>query len=77
VVQTGTIDAPRTRDLPLIDPHTLTRPQRAGRRCAVPNCCRLFLHRAAHQVGRLPDGSPVLACEECAPGIAFSRVVTG
>lgn len=59
--------------VPVIDPKALTRAQRHGRRCAVPNCQRL-LADLAYQVGRLPDGRPVLVCEDCAP--PFSPVMT-
>jgi hypothetical protein len=54
--------------LPVIDPRSLTRGQRAGRRCAVPNCGRL-LTPPAYRVGQLPDGQLVLACAECASGV--------
>ncbi len=39
-------------------------------RCAVPNCRRL-LATMAYQVGRLPTGEPVLACEECGPDVSY------
>jgi hypothetical protein len=50
----------------------LTRAQLVSSRCAVPNCRRL-LAPPTYQVGRLPDGRPVLACAECAPGIRYER----
>ena len=65
------VDAPARHAVPVIDPRSLTRAQRAGRRCAVPNCGRL-LAPPAYKVGRLPDGRPVLACPECAPGVAYA-----
>jgi hypothetical protein len=65
--------APRvTHVVPVIDPGSLTPAQLAGTRCAVPNCGRL-LAPPAHQVGCLPDGRPVLACPECAPGVRYER----
>jgi hypothetical protein len=57
----------------VIDPATLTRAQRAGRRCAIPNCRRpLFRHDPEHLAGHLPDGSPVRVCSDCAPVVSFS-----
>lgn len=72
MIPTAALGEPATqaRTLRLIDPRSLTRGQRAGRRCAVPNCRRL-LADLVYQVGRLPDGRPVLACEECAPGVCY------
>jgi hypothetical protein len=66
-------DAPMTRlsALPVIDPDSLTPAQRAGRRCAVPNCRRL-LADLVYKVGRLPGGKPVVVCEECAPMISLT-----
>jgi RNase P subunit RPR2 len=64
------LDARVTHAVPVIDPRSLTRAQQAGRRCAVPNCGRL-LTPPAYEVGRLPDGRPVLACPECAPGVRY------
>ena len=65
--------APRvTHVMPVIDPRSLTRAQLAGRRCAVPNCGRL-LAPPDYAVGHLPDGRPVLACPECAPGVRYER----
>jgi len=61
-----------THVMPVIDPRSLTHAQLAGRRCAVPNCGRL-LAPPAYEVGRLPDGRPVLACAECAPGVTYER----
>lgn len=61
-----------THVVPVIDPRSLTRAQVAGRRCAVPNCGRL-LAPPAYEVGRLPDGRPVLACPECAPAVRYER----
>lgn len=66
-------DATRINDvpsLPVIDPRTLTRAQQDGMRCAVPNCRRL-LAAMAYQVGRLPTGEPVLACEDCGPEVSY------
>jgi hypothetical protein len=58
--------------LPVIDPRTLSRAQQDGMRCAVPNCQRLLAAVAvAYQVGRLPTGEPVLACEECGPDVSY------
>ena len=61
-----------TRPARVIDPRSLTPAQLAGGRCAVPNCGRL-LAPPAYEVGRLPDGRPVLACAECASGIRYER----
>jgi hypothetical protein len=58
--------------MPVIDPQSMTRAQLAGLRCAVPNCGRL-LAPPAYEVGRLPDGRPVLACPECAPAVRYER----
>ena len=73
------LDARVTHAVPVIDPRSLTPAQLAGRRCAVPNCGRL-LAPPAYEVGRLPDGRPVLACPECAPGVGYElaekRVLT-
>jgi hypothetical protein len=62
---TAALERPLTLTVPVIDPRSLTRAQAAGRRCAVPNC-RRRLRDLAYLVGALPDGRPVLACEECA-----------
>jgi hypothetical protein len=62
---TAALERPLTHTAPVIDPRSLTRGQASGRRCAVPNC-RRRLRDLAYLVGRLPDGRPVLACEECA-----------
>jgi hypothetical protein len=72
---TATLNAPvaQVHRLPVIDPKPLSRAQRRGRRCAVPNCQRL-LADLAYQVGCLPGGQPVLVCEDCAP--PFSPVLT-
>jgi len=66
------LDVRVTHTVPVIDPRSLTRAQLAGSRCAVPNCRRL-LAPPAYQVGRLPDGRPVLACAECAPEVRYER----
>jgi hypothetical protein len=60
--------------LPVIDPESLTPAQRAGRRCAVPNCRRL-LADLVYKIGRLPGGKPVVVCEECAPMIRLTPSV--
>jgi hypothetical protein len=64
------LDAPVTLapTVPVIDPRSLTPAQRAGQRCAVPNCRRLVAD-VGYLVGRLPGGKPVVACEDCAPMI--------
>jgi hypothetical protein len=69
---TGTtaLDARTTSALPVIDPWSLTRAQLSGRRCAIPNCRRL-LGGPVRAVGRLPGGRPVVACQECAAGVAY------
>jgi hypothetical protein len=59
---------------PVIDPRSLTPAQRAGRRCAVPNCRRL-LADLVYQVGRLPNGHPVVVCEECTSAIRLTPAV--
>jgi RNase P subunit RPR2 len=66
------LDAPATHAVPVIDPRSLTRAQRASKRCAVPNCGRRLVP-PAYAVGRLPDGRPVLACAECAPGVGYEQ----
>jgi hypothetical protein len=73
----GVLGARVARSLPLIDPRSLSRRQRAGRRCAVPNCRRPFTQGRAARVGRLPDGRPVLACAQCAPAVAFEPASAG
>ena len=75
VTQAATLKAPvaHAPSMPVIDPQPLSRAQRHGRRCAVPNCQRL-LADLAYQVGCLPGGQPVLVCEDCAP--PFSPVLT-
>lgn len=57
--------------LPVIDPESLSPAQRAGRRCAVPNCRRL-LADLVYKVGRLPGGKPVVVCEDCAPMVSLA-----
>ena len=59
----------------VIDPATLRRGQRAGRRCAVSNCRRLLSRDGRYQVGVLPDRRPVNVCEECAPTFPLSDVM--
>ncbi|HEX4060214.1 MAG TPA: hypothetical protein VHY58_04250 [Streptosporangiaceae bacterium] len=73
MIPTAIRDARMTRvsALPVIDPQSLTPSQRAGRRCAVPNCRRL-LADLVYKVGRLPGGKPVVVCEECAPMIRLA-----
>jgi hypothetical protein len=73
MTRTAVRDAPMTPvpTLPVIDPESLTPAQRAGRRCAVPNCRRL-LADLVYKVGRLPGGKPVVVCEECAPVIRLT-----
>lgn len=67
---TAMLDQAVTHAAPFIDPQSLSRGQRAGRRCAVPNC-RRRLGELSYVVGRLPTGRLVLACPECASGISF------
>jgi hypothetical protein len=71
--RTVTLEAPvvEVRTLPVIDPQSLTRDQRDGRRCAVPNCQRR-LADMVYQAGRLPCGQPVLVCEDCAPVVSYA-----
>ncbi|MBB4705480.1 hypothetical protein [Sphaerisporangium siamense] len=45
------------------DPGGLTGPQRDGDACVV---CHKKWPRPRIRVGRLPSGTPVMACEECA-----------
>ncbi|GII60588.1 hypothetical protein Skr01_06730 [Sphaerisporangium krabiense] len=45
------------------DPGDLTGPQRDGDACVV---CHKKWPRPRVRVGRLPSGTPVMACEECA-----------
>jgi hypothetical protein len=61
----------RAPGVPVIDPQSLTRGQRTGRRCAVPNCRRLLAGRT-RLVGCLPTGKPVLACTDCAPAVRYA-----
>lgn len=70
MARTAVLDAAATHAVPVIDPGSLTLAQLSGRRCAVPNCRRL-LPASACEVGRLPDGRPVLACRECASGVRY------
>jgi hypothetical protein len=72
MTRTAALAPPVTHVMPVIDPRSLTHAQLAGRRCAVPNCRRL-LAPPAYAVGRLPDGRPVLACPQCAPGVGYER----
>jgi hypothetical protein len=60
--------------MPVIDPESLTPAQRAGRRCAVPNC-RSLLADLVYEVGCLPNGKPVVVCEVCAPAIKLTPSV--
>ncbi len=73
MTQAAILDAPvpHTRRLPVIDPGSLSAGQLAGRRCAIPNCRRL-LADLVYQIGRLPGGKPVLACEDCAPAVRYA-----
>lgn len=54
----------------MIDPASLSLAQRAGERCAVPNCQRRFTSRLFDYTrpriffGSLPDGSPVFVCPD-------------
>jgi hypothetical protein len=61
------------RGLPVIDPQSLSPAQRAGRRCAIPNCLRL-LGGFVGPVGRLPSGETVLACSDCFPAVSYTGV---
>jgi hypothetical protein len=72
MTRTAVFETPHTRasTVPVIDPQSLTPAQRAGNRCAVPNCRRL-LSDLVYQVGRLPGGKPVVVCEDCAPMISL------
>lgn len=72
MTRTAALASQVTHVMPVIDPRSLTRAQLAGRRCAVPNCGRR-LAPPAYEVGRLPDGRPVLACPECAPRVKYER----
>jgi RNase P subunit RPR2 len=72
MIRRAALGARVTHTMPVIDPQSLTRAQLVSSRCAVPNCRRL-LAPPTYQVGRLPDGRPVLACAECAPGIRYER----
>ena len=75
MIRTAVLNPPLTppHAMPVIDPESLTPAQRAGRRCAVPNCRRL-LADLVYKVGRLPNGKPVVVCEECAPAISVTPV---
>ena len=47
----------------LVDPASLSAGQRAGQACAV---CDKRWPRPTVKLGELPDGSPVMACVDCA-----------
>lgn len=70
MTRTAVLDAGVTHAVPIIDPRSLTLAQLSGKRCAIPNCRRV-LAAPAYEVGRLPDGRPVLACQECAPAVRY------
>jgi hypothetical protein len=54
------------RRTPTFDPEDLTGPQRDGDACVV---CHKKWPRPRVRAGRLPEGSPVMACEECAKAL--------
>jgi hypothetical protein len=76
MIRTSALDARVTPPhiTPVIDPQSLTPAQRDGRRCAVPNCRRL-LADLVYQVGRLPNGQPVVVCEDCTPAVSLTPTV--
>jgi hypothetical protein len=76
MTRTALLRAPVTppHTVPVMDPQSLTPAQRAGRRCAVPNCRRL-LADLVYKVGRLPNGKPVVVCEDCAPATSLMPIV--
>lgn len=51
---------------PIFDPYELTAAQRLGGACVV---CAKVWPRPDQRVGGLPGGSPVYACDDCAPGV--------
>ncbi|GAA1544063.1 hypothetical protein GCM10009678_28410 [Actinomadura kijaniata] len=53
-------------DEPRFDPRALTRAQRQGDACVA---CRKRWPRPRVRVGRVPDGSGVFACADCAPAL--------
>ncbi|GAA4048827.1 hypothetical protein [Nonomuraea soli] len=55
--------ATRVHRLPTIAPDVLTPAQRVGRSCV---SCRKQWPLPRVRIGRLPDGSPVMACSDCA-----------
>ena len=71
MAQGAPLDPSITDATPIIDPRTLTSQQQDGLRCAVPNCRRVLTMNTAYQVGRLPTGEPVLACEDCGPEVSY------
>jgi len=76
MTRTGVLHRPLTpaHIMPVIDPQSLTPAQRDGRRCAVPNCRRV-LADLVYKVGHLPNGRPVVVCEECAPAVSLTPAV--
>ncbi|MEO3810138.1 hypothetical protein ABGB17_14150 [Sphaerisporangium sp. B11E5] len=59
-------DPAAARRTPTFDPADLTGPQRDGDACVV---CHKKWPRPRVKAGRLPDGSPVMACEDCAKAL--------
>lgn len=57
---------PGRQDEIVFDPEPLTAAQRSGRACV---SCSKRWPRPRVRVGRLPDGSPVMACDDCGPAI--------
>lgn len=55
-----------TGESPTFDPQALTPAQCDGEACVG---CHKKWPRPRARVGRLPDGYPVLACEDCAPAL--------
>lgn len=61
----------RTSEL-TFDPGALSAAQRVGDACVV---CHKKWPRPRARVGRLPDGSGVFACADCAPALPVPRAV--
>jgi hypothetical protein len=60
-----------SQDGTVFDPEPLTAAQRSGRACV---SCSKRWPRPRIRVGWLPDGSPVMACDDCGPGIREASV---
>jgi hypothetical protein len=64
------VSGAETGEPPAFDPQALTTAQCDGDACVG---CHKRWPRPRTRVGRLPDGYPVLACDDCAPPLLRSR----